>query len=98
MTQRPQEQDAGAPAVRPEDQELPTRLQDAMELAEDLLDLLPMKMLEHTEVVDSVERPLLERQGEEARLLDPTRARGVTGIEPHRPLGEAHDGEPGALL
>src|SRR3989449_861362 len=98
MTQRPQEQDAGAPAVRPEDQELPTRLQDAMELAEDLLDLLPMKMLEHTEVVDSVERPLLERQVEDARLLDPTRARVVTGIEPQRPLGDVDGGHADSLM
>src|SRR3989454_225639 len=82
MPERAQEQHAGAPTVRPEDQELPTRLQDAMELAEDLPDLLPMKMLEHAEVEDSVERPLLERQGGDARLLDPTRARVVTGVEP----------------
>src|SRR5207247_1859399 len=98
MPQRPQEQDAGAPAVWPEDQELPTRLQDAMELAEDLPDLLPMKMLEHAEVVDSVERPLLERQVEDARLLDPTRARVVTGIEPQRPLGDVDGGHVDSLM
>src|SRR2546430_7230689 len=50
-------------------------------LAEDLPDLLPMKMLEHAEAVDSVERPLLERQVEDARLLDPTRARVVRSEE-----------------
>src|SRR3989454_5988113 len=98
MPQRPQEQDAGAPAVRPEDQELPTRLQDAMELAEDLPDLLPMKMLEHAEVVDAVERPLLERQGGDARLLDPTRARVVTGVEPQRPLGDVDGGHVDSLM
>src|SRR2546426_8438500 len=83
--ERVQEQHAGAPTVGPEDHELPTRLQHAMELAEDLSDLVRMKVFEDAEVVHAVERARFERQVEDARLLDPTGARVVTRIERQRP-------------
>src|SRR5437773_7793831 len=69
-----------------------------MELAEDLSDLVQMKVLEDTEVVHTVERARLERQVEDARLLDPTRARVVTGIEPQRPLGDVDGGHAKPLV
>src|SRR5206468_9846397 len=96
--ERVQEQHAGAPTVGPEDHEPPARPQHAMELAEDLSDLVQMKVLEDTEVVHTVERARLERQVEDARLLDPTRARVVTGIEPQRPLGDVDGGHAKPLV
>src|SRR5205809_5580159 len=69
-----------------------------MELAEDLSDLVRMKVLEDTEVVHTVERARLERQVEDARLLDPTRVRVVTGVEPQRPLGDVDGGHAKPLV
>src|SRR6059058_5601395 len=96
--ERVQEQHAGAPTVGPEDHELPARLQDAMELVENLSDLVRMEVLEDTEVVDAIERARLEREVEDARLLDPARARVVPGIEPQRPLGDVDGGHSKPLV
>ena len=63
-----------------------------MELAEDLSDLVRMKVFEDAEVVHAVERARFERQVEDARLLDPTGARVVTRIERQRPLGDVDGG------
>ena len=69
-SERAQEQHAGAPAVRPKDDELSARPQDSMELTQDLSNFVPTKMLEHAEVVSAIERLGLERKIEDARLLD----------------------------
>src|SRR5438034_4168107 len=61
-----------------------------MELVENLSDLVRMEVLEDTEVVDAIERARLEREVEDARLLDPARARVVPGIEPR---SEEHTSE-----
>ena len=90
---RAQEEHAGAAAVGPEDHELPARLQDAMELAEDLTDLLAIEVLEHAEVVDAVEGAGLERQIEYVRLLDAARPRVVPRIETQRPRGDVDGGD-----
>src|SRR2546422_3062935 len=69
-----------------------------MELVENLSDLVRMKVLEDTEVVDAIERARLEGEVEDARLLDPARARVVPGIEPQRPLGDVDGGHSKPLV
>src|SRR5256886_17030824 len=69
-----------------------------MELVENLEDLGGMEVLEDPGVVDAIERARLEREVEDARLLDPARVRVVPGIEPQRPLGDADGGHSKPLV
>src|SRR3954462_12780068 len=62
--------DAGGVRVRPEDHELPVRLEHAEQLAEHAPELLAREMLDDAEVVDAVERAVRERQLEDAGVLD----------------------------
>src|SRR5256886_10684884 len=69
-----------------------------MELVENLEDLGGMEVLEDPGVVDAIERARLEREVEDARLLDPARVRVVPGIEPQRPLGDVDGGHSKPLV